>query len=137
MKTVYSYYVLDILHKNHLRMMKKCKEVAGENGTLYIGILTDEAVMEKKSKPILSFEERFEIAKSIKYCDFVIPQKTYSPLINLKKLKPNILMESSSHNKKQIEVLENYMNSINGEVIVVPYFQGQSSTKIKNLIKNR
>ena len=83
MKIVYSYYCLDILHIGHIIDLKKSKEVAGENGTLIIGILTDEAIMEKKPKPIFSFNERFEIASSIKYVDEVVPQKTYSPLDNL------------------------------------------------------
>ena len=137
MKIVYSYYVLDILHKGHLLMFRKSKETAGTNGKLIVGILTDEAVMEKKEPPVLNFDERFEIAASIKYVDEVIKQDTYSPLENLRKIKPNILMESSSHSKKDIDLLENYMKSINGEVIKVPYYSGQSSTKIKNLILKR
>ena len=58
MKIVYSYYVLDIVHKGHLLMMKNSKAIAGEDGKLIVGILTDEAVMEKKSRPLISFEER-------------------------------------------------------------------------------
>ena len=48
----------------HLIDLKKSKEAAGPYGTLIIGILTDEAVMEKKPRPIISFKERFEIAAS-------------------------------------------------------------------------
>ena len=135
MLIVYSYYTLDILHKGHLIMMKKSKEIAGKDGKLIVGILNEEAVMEKKPKPVLSLEERMDIAVSIKYVDEVVVQKTYLPLTNLKKIKPNILMESTSHGKKVIQKLTNYMNSINGKVITVPYYDGQSSTKIKNLIK--
>ena len=135
MLIVYSYYTLDILHKGHLIMMKKSKEIAGKDGKLIVGILSQEAVMEKKPKPVLSLEERMDIAVSIKYVDEVVVQKTYLPLTNLKKIKPNNLMESSSHGKKVIQKLTNYMNSINGKVITVPYYDGQSSTKIKNLIK--
>jgi len=137
MINVYSYYVLDILHLGHLIMMKKCREIAGKDGILYFGILTDEAAMEKKPMPIITFEERFKIASSIKYVDIVIPQRTYSPLENLKRIKPNILIESTSHDKKNIQEVENYMKSINGEVITVPYYDGQSSTKIKDLIIRR
>ena len=137
MKIVYSYYVLDIVHKGHLLMLKKSKEVAGREGKLIVGILTDEAVMEKKEPPILKFDERFEIASSIRFADEVVEQRTYSPLENLKKIKPNILMESSSHSKEDTQSVENYMKSINGEVIKVPYYDGQSSTKIKNLILKR
>jgi len=135
MKIVYSYYSLDILHIGHILMMKKSKEIAGENGILVAGILTDSAIMEKKAKPILSFEERMEIGKSIRYIDKVILQETYSPLPNLHKIKPDILMESSSHTEEDIHKVKEYMESINGEVIIVPYCDSQSSTKIKDLIK--
>ena len=81
MKTVYSYYVLDILHKGHLVMMKNSKSIAGKDGKLIIGILTDEAAMEKKSRPIIPFEERRDIADAIKYVDVVVPQQTYSPIL--------------------------------------------------------
>ena len=135
MKIVYSYYCLDILHIGHIIDLKKSKEVAGENGILIIGILTDEAIMEKKPKPIFSFNERFEIASSIKYVDEVVPQNTYSPLHNLILFKPNILMESTSHSQESIDKLTNYMKSVGGRVVMNPYFKEQSSTKIKNLIK--
>lgn len=135
-KKGYSYYCLDILHSGHIQMMRRCREVVGSDGILIAGILTDEAVMEKKREPILSFEERFEIACSLKFFDDVVPQEQYSPLKNLKKIKPNILFESSSHDKEHIVKLSNYIISIKGEVIIVPYFDGQSSTKIKSMIKN-
>jgi len=133
-KQAYTYYSLDILHIGHIKMMKKCREIIGLEGKLIAGILTDKAIKEKKLKPILCFKERFEIASSIKFFDQVIPQETYSPLDNIKKIKPDILMESSSHEKKEIIKLEEYMKNFNGKVIVVPYYNGQSSTKIKKTI---
>ena len=80
-------------------------------------------------------EERIELANAIKYLDAVVPQNTYSPIENLKTIKPNILIESTSHSKDSIKHIQKYMDSINGEVIVVPYYNGQSSTKIKSMIK--
>jgi len=135
MKIVYSYYVLDIVHRGHLVMIKNAKAIAGEDGKLIVGILTDEAVMEKKPKPIVSFEERIELARAIKYIDVVVGQETYSPLPNVMRIKPDILMESSSHSEEDIEKAREYMKSINGKVIVIPYFPTQSSSEIKNKIK--
>jgi len=137
MKLVYSYYVLDIVHKGHLLMMKNAKAIAGEDGKLIVGILTDEAVMEKKEKPILSFEERIELASAIKYVDVAVAQETYSPLPNVMRIKPDILMESTSHDEEAIEKAREYMDSINGKVVVLPYFPSQSSAEIKNSIKER
>ncbi len=134
---VYSYYVLDIVHKGHLLMMKNSKAIAGEDGKLVVGILTDEAVMEKKSKPILPFEDRMNLASAIRYVDVVVAQETYSPLPNIMRIKPDILMESASHSEEEIEEAREYMESINGRVIVIPYYPAESSTHIKNEIKNR
>jgi len=134
-KIVYSYYVLDILHKGHLLLMKNAKAVAGKNGKLIAGILTDQAAMEKKPKPVIPFEERLEIAGAIKYVDLVVPQETYSPLPNIQKIKPDVLMESASHNEKDIEKYRKYMESIGGKVIVLPYFPKLSSTNIKHKIQ--
>jgi len=135
MKIVYSYYVLDIVHKGHLIMMQNAKAIAGEDGKLIVGILTDEAVMEKKAKPTLSFEDRIELAGAIKYVDLAVAQETYSPLPNVMKIKPDVLMESSSHAEKDIERAREYMESIGGKVIVIPYFPARSSTQIKNKVK--
>ena len=135
MKIVYSYYVLDIVHKGHLLMMQNAKAIAGEDGKSIVGILTNEAVMEKKSKPILSFEDRVELASAIKYVDLAVAQETYSPMPNVMKIMPDVLMESSSHTEEAIKEAREYMESIDGKVIVIPYFPTQSSTGIKNKIK--
>ena len=137
MRIVYSYYVLDIVHKGHLLMMKNAKAIAGDDGKLIVGILTDEAVMEKKERPTLPFEERIELAGAIKYVDVAVAQETYSPLPNVKRIKPDILMESASHDEAAIEKAREYMESINGKVVVLPYFPSQSSTDIKDKIKEK
>jgi cytidyltransferase-like protein len=137
MKLVYSYYVLDIVHKGHLLMMKNAKAIAGNDGKSIVGILTDEAVMEKKERPILSFEERIELATAIKYVDVAVAQETYSPLPNVMRIKPDILMESTSHGEEAIEKAREVMDNINGKVVVLPYFPSQSSTDIKNNVRRR
>jgi len=136
MKIVYSYYVLDLIHKGHLLMMKNSKAIAGKDGRLIVGILTDEAVLEKKPKrPILSFDERIDIAASIKYVDAAIPQETYSPIPNLKKIRPDIHMESASHNEQEMAEIRKVVESYGGRVVVMPYYPSQCSTNIKKKIK--
>ncbi|NKB21247.1 MAG: adenylyltransferase/cytidyltransferase family protein [Alphaproteobacteria bacterium] len=135
MNIVYSYYVLDIIHRGHLLMMKNSKAIAGENGRLIVGIVSDEAVIKQKGKPpILSFSERLELAQSIKYADLVVAQKDYSPFPNVRQIKPTILMESESHDEAQINEGRELMESLGGKVIVMPYFHSQSSTRIKQQI---
>ena len=136
MRIVYSYYVLDIVHTGHLLMMRNAKAIAGEDGKLIVGILTDEAVMEKKPRPILCFAERVALAEAIGCVDVVVAQEQYSPLPNVMRIKPDVLMESTSHTNDAIEQARECMASIDGQVVVLPYYPSQSSTEIKNTIKN-
>jgi len=46
-------------------------------------------------------------------------------------------MESSNHDKDEILRAQELMSSLGGKIIVVPYYESQSSTKIKNEIIRR
>jgi len=131
---VYTYVVGDILHIGHIIHLERARNLAGK-GKVIVGVLTNKATMEKKSKPVINFEERVRTINSLKYVDVVIPQKTYSPLSNIKKIKPDIVMESESHNKKDIEEIRKFVESYGGRVFISPYYKLQSSTKIKEKIK--
>lgn len=135
MKLVYSYFVLDIVHRGHLMMLKNSKAIAGPEGRLIVGIVSDEAVLRKKGQlPILDYSERLELAASIKYVDLVVGQENYTPYENIKNIAPNILMESESHSEAQIEKGRQIMSELGGRVVVMPYFNDQSSTRIKEKI---
>ena len=135
MNIVYAYFVLDIVHRGHLMMLKNSKAIAGLEGRLIVGIVSDEAVLEKKGKvPVLDFSERLELANSIQYVDLVVGQKNYAPYENVKNIAPNILMESESHDEVQINKGRELMKELGGRVIVMPYFHSQSSTLIKSKI---
>lgn len=138
MNLVYSYFVLDIVHRGHLMMLKNSKAIAGPDGRLIVGIVSDEAVLSKKGKaPTLDFSERLELAASIKYVDLVVGQKNYTPYENIKNIAPNILMESESHSEAQIEKGKQIMSDLGGRVIIMPYFNDQSSTLIKSKITQK
>ena len=135
MNIIYSYFVLDIIHKGHLMFLKNSKAVAGPGGRLIVGIVSDESVLEKKGRaPIFNFSERLELATSIKYIDLVVAQESYSPSENVKNIRPDVLMESESHNHSQIEESRKLMKKLGGKVIVLPYLKNQSSSLIKEKI---
>jgi len=133
-RIVYSYYVLDIVHRGHLLQMQNAKATAGKDGISVVGILTDNAVMEKKKKPVLGFDERMLLAQAIKYNDFVVAQETYSPMPNVRNIRPDILMESISHDDDAIKEARIVMKEFGGKVIVTPYYPMISSTNIKKKI---
>ena len=133
-KIVYAYVVADLLHMGHVLSLENAKALGDK---LIVGVLTDEAVMEKKPKPVLSFSERMRLVKALKCVDCVVAQKIYSPLENVKTIKPDILIESDSHSEEDLEETKKIADSIGCKVIVTPYYPEQSSTKIKeNVTKN-
>jgi len=127
----YAYVVAELLHIGHKKHLEACKGLCDK---LIVGALTDGATMEKKPKPIISFGERLEMVKSMKFVDVSVKQETYSPLPNVKQLQPDILFESTSHSDKAIAEARKVMDKLNGRVIVMPYYAGQSVTAIKNKV---
>jgi len=124
----YCYLVADILHTGHLLHLKNCSKLCD---VLFAGILSDKAVMEKKPKPVMSLAERINIVGSLEYVTCAVCQDTYSPLDNCMAIRPDILFESSSHKEMPAN---NFMKSIGGRVIVMPYFSEESSSHIKGKI---
>jgi len=133
-KEVYVYMTGDIIHTGHLEHLENAKKY----GYVIVGVLTKKAVMEKKPEPILSFNERIKIISALKNVDEVMPQSTYSPLENVKIIKPDILMETSDHKEQPAN---DYVRSYGGKVVItkVPdsLERRQSSTKIKNKVIKR
>ncbi len=129
MTVVYAYVCADILHEGHILFLENAKKLGDK---LIVGVLTDEAVMEKKPKPILSFKERLKIVQALKCVDCAIPQNKYSPVENVKHLQPDIIMESSSHIGN--EYLAELQKVATGRIVMMPYYEEQSSTAIKGKI---
>lgn len=134
MIVVYAYVVGDILHEGHLLALENAKALAGKNGKLIVGVLTDKAVMEKKPKPTIPFKERIRLVKSLKCVDCAVPQGEYSPINNLRAIQPDIHMESTSHIGNAY--LKQLRKVFRGRIIMMPYYPEQSSTAIKNKIKD-
>ena len=134
MKTVYAYVCGDILHRGHVMHLNNAKKFGD---LLIVGILTTKAIEEKKLPPILSFDERLFLVGQLKSVDIVIPQETYSPLSNIKLMRPDILIESESHGQEELAKIRAIVSEMGVKTIILPYYQEQSSTKIKENIRKK
>ena len=129
-KVVYAYAVADILHVGHLKHLERAK---AQGDYLIVGALSDKATMEKKPEPTINFAQRIELLEGLKCVDEVVPQFDYSPLSNVKSIRPDVLMESVDHKEQPAN---DFVNSYGGEVIQSPYYPKQSSSMIKAKIKH-
>ena len=133
MIVVYAYVVGDIIHKGHLLHLDNGK-VLGD--ILIVGVLTDEAVMEEKPKPIIPFDERLDIIKSLKVVDVAVPQNTYSPVSNIMDIRPDIVLESDSHGVEVLLATKEAADAVDARMLIMPYSPVTSSTDIKERIKS-
>ena len=128
---VYAYVCGDVLHKGHIEHLKNCRALGDK---LIVGVLTDAAIMEKKPRPAMNFDERFDLVRSLKWVDVAVAQHKYSPLDNVMALRPDILAEATDHEEQPAN---KFMESIGGRVFAMPYYPDHSSTQIKSEIKTR
>lgn len=78
MKTGITFSSFDLYHAGHALMLKECKEKCDY---LIVGLLSDPTIDRLyKNKPIQSLFERYEILKSIKYIDEIVPYSTEKEL---------------------------------------------------------
>lgn len=74
-KTVITYGTFDLFHIGHLNIIKRLSALGDR---LVVGVSTDEFNAIKGKRPIVPFEQRLEIVKSISYVDVAIPEDRWS-----------------------------------------------------------
>ena len=129
---VYAYVCGDIVHYGHVLHLKNAKALGD---ILVVGVLTDEAIMERKNPPIMSMDERVRVIESIKYVDLVVCQDTYSPVNNILHIQPDVVTESESHDEELRYLVKSSIPSTT-RIVTLPYYKGVSSTEIKKRVKN-
>ena len=122
--------VWDLFHIGHLNLIKNAK---GLGDKLIVGVSTDECVKKEKGRsPVISYGQRAEIIRSIKYVDCVIPQYTRDKTKLIKTIKPDVLVAGDDWDKlKGQDILEKR----GGKVVFFPYTKMISTTELIEKIK--
>ena len=129
----YTSGVYDLFHIGHLNLLKNAKSMCDK---LIVGVTTDELSLYKNKRPIISYEDRLEIVRSIVYVDAVVPQADMNKVEMCEKVKANVLFVGDDWYKtdKWCE-LEKKLENINVKVVYFPYTQSISTTKIREVLK--
>ena len=133
-KIGYTTGVFDLFHVGHLEILRKAKENCDY---LIVGVSTDELVQEYKNKrPIITFEQRIEIIKSIKYVDEVVVQSDRDKLSALHKIGFNIMFVGDDwKGSKMFLELESKFQKHGVEIFYFPYTKNISSTSLRSILK--
>lgn len=129
----YTTGVFDLFHIGHLNILKKSKELCDY---LIVGVSTDKLVYEYKNKyPVIPYEERAEILKSIKYVDEVVPQTDMDKYKAWKELRYDVLFHGDDWKESKLYAdIQQQLNAEGVKVVFFPYTQGTSSTIIKKFL---
>ena len=134
---VYIDGVFDLFHRGHLESLKKCKNIY-ENVTLLVGVVSDEDATLYKRKPIINFEDRIEIVRSIKYVDEIIEK---CPLVItenfIKKYNIDLVLHGFSNEEDELkqEIFFKDVKNL-GVFRKIDYYDKESTTGIIDRVYN-
>jgi D-beta-D-heptose 7-phosphate kinase/D-beta-D-heptose 1-phosphate adenosyltransferase len=134
-RIVFTNGCFDLLHIGHVRYLEKAK-ILGD--ILVVGMNSDSSVRKLKGpkRPLLPARERAEILSALGCVDYVTIFDELDPLKLITSLRPNVLVKGGDWAKEQIvggEVVE----KSGGEVVIIPYVKGASTSGLIETILKR
>lgn len=127
MKKVITYGTFDLIHKGHINILKRAKEMGDH---LTVAISSDEFNANKGKQAFYDYETRKLILESIRYVDQVIPEKFWEQKIHdVQNLNIDTFVIGDDWEGK-FDFLKDYC-----EVIYLPRTEGISTTQIKEQLK--
>ena len=132
-KIGYTTGIFDLFHIGHLNILRRAKE---QCKYLIVGVTSDEeAIRIKNRRPVIPFEERIEIVKSIKYVDRAVEENNTDKLIAWNYYKFNVIFKGDDWKgtDQWIEYEKEFWKR-GVMVIYFPYTKGTSSTKLSKYL---
>ena len=124
----------DILHRGHIQYLDKARKSAD---FLFIGVNDDNSVkkLKGKNRPINSLKDRINFLNRATLDDaFIMKFSESTPLRLIKKIKPDILIKGGDYKANQI-VGNEFVKKNNGEVKIIPFLKGYSTSNLIKKIK--
>ena len=142
-KIVYTGATFDLIHNGHIRFLKACRRVAGDDGVVVVSLNTDAFIQAYKGKsPIMSFDERKEILLGCRFVDAVIPNiagADSKPTIL--QVDPDFVVIGDDWARKdyyaQMQFTQAWLDIQDIQLVYVHYTKGISTTELKSRIMGK
>jgi rfaE bifunctional protein nucleotidyltransferase chain/domain len=133
-KVVFTNGCFDILHLGHIDYLSKAADLGKR---LIIGVNTDTSVSKIKgpNRPIIEEVTRLTKLASFAFVDGVILFDEETPIELIKSVRPDVLVKGGDYKISTI-VGADFVKQNGGNVIVIPFLEGHSSTNYINKISN-
>lgn len=131
-KVVFTNGCFDILHQGHLDYLSKAADLGDR---LIIGVNSDRSVsaLKGEDRPIIDQESRALKLASLVFVDAVIIFDEDTPLNLIKTVLPDVLVKGGDYKVDTVVGAEEVIGA-GGEVKIIPFLQGHSTTAIINKI---
>lgn len=121
----------DPLHTGHINILR----CAASHGLVTVGLLTDDAMVSYKGKPMLPYEHRASVLGAIRYVHKVVPQHTLDYRPNLEELRPQVVIHGDDwktgvQQKTRAQVLA-CIKQWDGQLVEPRYTAGVCSSDFK------
>jgi len=132
-KIVFTNGCFDILHHGHLDLLA---QAADQGHALILGLNTDASVKRLKGddRPITHEQDRAFQAASLLCVDAVCLFDEDTPEELIKLVRPDVLVKGGDYTIDRI-VGADFVQSYGGEVVIIPFVTGYSTTSIIDRIK--
>lgn len=123
----------DILHKGHVYYLR---ESAKLGDVLIVGLNSDSSVklIKGASRPINDEESRAEVLSALRFVDYVVLFDEETPYNLINDIKPTVLVKGGDYKEDDI-VGADVVKASGGQVVVIPYLEGNSTTQIIEKIR--
>lgn len=123
----------DILHKGHIYYLR---ESAKLGDVLIVGLNSDSSVklIKGASRPINDEESRAEVLSALRFVDYVVLFDEETPYNLINDIKPTVLVKGGDYKEDDI-VGADIVKASGGQVVVIPYLEGNSTTQIIEKIR--
>jgi D-beta-D-heptose 7-phosphate kinase/D-beta-D-heptose 1-phosphate adenosyltransferase len=134
-RVIFTNGCFDLFHIGHLRYLEKAKALGD---ILIVGVNSDASVQRLKGpkRPVLPLEERMELLSGLECVDYVVSFDEPTPLKLITVLKPNILVKGGDWSKETI-VGKEVVERLGGEVVALPFIEGNSTSHLIEAILER
>jgi len=132
-KVVFTNGCFDLLHPGHIKYLEDAKALGD---VLVIGLNADASISRLKgeARPINPLQDRASMLLGLKAVDLVVAFEEDTPLDLISMLLPDVLVKGGDYQADDI-VGAQEVREHGGEVVVVPFLDGYSSSKLIGRIK--